>query len=126
MKIQDIQEAATSAATVSGSFARTDSPYTSTQSVGKLEYKSQSNKVKLYRRNDENCPECVATITRKNKDGWRFNKTKKWDDHGLPHFGQLSNIKSDIRGSQTHRKHIRDVLGKWGIRYDDVQELDES
>jgi len=124
MKIGDILEDAN--ATTTGSFARTDSPFHSVTSIGDVEYKSQRNKVKLYRRNKENCPECIATISRKKGQGWRFNKTKKWDEHELPHFGQLSNIKSDVNGQKSHEKHIKDVLGKWGINHDSIKQLEDG
>ena len=96
---------------------------TSVTSVGDLEYTPHQNKIDLYKKDKK-----VATIRRESKKGWRFKKTKEWDEEGLPHFGHAEGRDVGKRGRKTVSNNIETILKDYGIRYDSVKErkLDEQ
>jgi len=91
-----------------------------------VEYKAHPHKIKIYRRNDQNVAEMVATIERHTGKGWRFHKTMAWNEHRLPHFGQLKNIRTHYNGKKTISSQLEHVLDEWGIRHDGIKELNED
>jgi hypothetical protein len=93
---------------------------TSVASIGKVEFAAFPNRVELYRRDNCNNSHCIAKIRRQKGDGWRFTPTKHWGNQQLPHFGQLNNIKSPVKGMKTVSGNLADMLKTWGIRYDDL------
>lgn len=101
-------------------------PFTSIQSVGNLEFDSKPHKVKLFKRNQQNEAECVACIERKTNNGWRFKTLPKWKEHNLPHFGQLENVKSPRRGKKTISDNLHQMLHDMGMKYDSVRPIQEK
>jgi hypothetical protein len=91
---------------------------TSVASVGTMEYDANPGLVRLYKRNavDQAC--CVARIERKKGQGWRFITTPNWGKFGLPHFGNLYDVESPVKGKKAHEREIAKVLTRWGINHD--------
>lgn len=114
MKLKDIKLDETAAAGI-----------TSVASIGKVEFAAYPNRVELYRRNKCDKTECIAKIKRQKGQGWRFTPTQAWGNQQLPHFGQLNNIKSPVKGMKTVSGNLSDMLKKWGIRYDDLMKKSE-
>lgn len=94
---------------------------TSVTSVGDLEYTPHKGRIDLYKKDKK-----VATIRRESKKGWKFKKTKEWDEHGLPHFGHAENNNTLKRGMKTHAKNIENVLKEFGINYDSIKEREQA
>lgn len=128
MKVRDIinEEATTTSATTSGAFSRTHSPFKSVQSIGDIQYKKKPHKIEIYKFNENNEACCVANIKRTRGEGWKFRTTKEWNKQGLPHFGQLHEIKPNKRGSKTISSNIHEILNGWGIRYDKINEYNDG
>jgi len=94
---------------------------TSVQSIGRVEQKAFGNAlIRLYKRDDSNVPKCVAKIKRETGCGWKMCATDGWKECNLPHFGQLTNIKTPINGSKTIRRNLETMLKAWGIKYDEL------
>jgi len=100
---------------------------TSVQSIGKIEQKAfGTDLIRLYKRDDSNVPKCVAKIKRKTGCGWSMCATDGWKDCGLPHFGQLKDIKTQVNGTKTIRKNLTAMLKAWGVNYDELLDFKED
>lgn len=98
---------------------------TSVQSIGSVEYAAKPNLIKLYKRNEENKPCCIARIQRKPYKGWSMVMTDEWDKFELPHFGYLQSVKTPMNGMKTISKNLPMMLNRWGVKYNDLK-MNES
>lgn len=98
---------------------------TSVSSIGKLEYSATPNTVKLYKRDCDNKTKCIAKIRRKKNEGWRFMTMPHWKSMNLPHFGQLHNARTPVKGMKTISGNLDKVLKQWGIKYDELKSKSE-
>lgn len=121
MKIVDLTEMTSVASVAPGAVPMP----MAVQSIGKLEYRSGNQSIRLYKRNHEGKACCIARIRRTSGDGWRFHKTKKWKELDLPHFGNITDAKLPVNGSKTITSGLTKILTKWGIRYDGLKPLED-
>ena len=100
---------------------------TSVQSVGRIEQQAFGDAlIKLYKRDDSNVPKCVANIKREKGCGWKMCTTDGWKECNLPHFGNLSNIKTPVNGTKTIRRNLEAMLKAWGVKYDELSDYNET
>ena len=94
---------------------------TSVASIGTVEVQAFPDRIKMFKRDQLGCAKCVATIKRKTGKGWSFVTTSDWGNLSLPHYGHLSNIKSDYNGKKTITKELSGMLKAWGISHGEIQ-----
>jgi len=108
MKLNDIYETASAGVT-------------SVASIGTVEVQAFPDRIKMYKRDCDNKAKCVATIKRKKGSGWSFLTTSDWGNLKMPHFGNLTNIKSDYSGKKTITKELSGMLKAWGITHGEIK-----
>lgn len=106
-------------------FETAEAGMTSVSTIGSLEYTPRNSFINLYKRDPDGNPHCVAKICRKPYNGWRFVTTKAWKDMNLPHFGNLEDIRSPLKGKKTISDNLAQMLKQWGIKIDGLS-INES
>lgn len=99
---------------------------TSVQSIGKIEYKSSPDQIRLFRRDTENKPKCICKIKRIKGDGWKMVPTDQWGEFQLPHFGNMFGHSTNNIGMKTHQSKIEDILRGFGVRYDSILQMQDQ
>jgi hypothetical protein len=94
---------------------------TSVSSIGSVEYRAWPSMVKLYKRNDQNVPCCVAKIKRHKGQGWRIITTDEWKKMNLPHFGYIHDLKTPVSGQKTISNNLSNMLKAWGIKHGEIK-----
>lgn len=115
MRVEDILEADVNF------FEEAGMGVTSVSSIGSVEYAVKPNLIKLYKRNEENKPCCIAKIQRKPYKGWSMIMTDEWKKFNLPHFGYLNSVKSPVNGMKTISNNLSSMLKNWGMKYDELK-----
>jgi len=103
----------------------TSSSVTSVENIGKVEFAATPSMIRLYKRDANNCPRCVAQVRRYKNQGWKFITNKDWKEMKLPHFGYLENAKLPMNGKKTISGNLKNLFKAWGITHEDITMLEK-